>query len=1050
MKSKNLIAVFFLLPVILLIAQEMDYNFEHISLESGLSQGTINTICQDSKGFMWFGTEEGLNRYDGYEMKVFKNIPGDSTSLSSNYVWSICEDSVGYIWIGTYGGGLNRYDPQYDIFKNYINNENDSTSLSSNVIERVYFDSNNNLWVGTLGGGLNKYNYPSDNFTKYPLLIDESDNLAKDKIFSLCADIEGNIWVGTDGAGIIKLNKQGKVIKNYFNDPTNKFSLNNNIIPAIFCDDNGIIWVGTYGGGLNKFDPTTEKFYNSNNINSPFETMEDKIIISLLKDSQGKLWVATLANGVYLYDTISESLNHIVYDPTNAKSISANNIRSIYEDKSNNIWVGTLVEGINKTDIKPKMFFHIKNEPNNQNSLNNNFVFAITEDNFGNLWIGTYGSGLNRLNLKTGQYRFYQENSRVKSSISSNTIRSLLVDNDNDLWVGTYYGGLCKFNRKNDSFTVYNEGTGEFDLQLNNVRAVFEDSENKLWIGTNGGGLSYFNREENKFINYMFNSENPDGISHNSVISICEDNEGFIWVGTYGGGLNKFDKTTQKFIHFKNSAIDSNSISSDLVIELYLSKNGELWAGTWGGGLNKYIPESNSFVSFSEDEGFASGVICGILEDDNGILWISTLNSITKFDPVNYSIKNYNFNDGLQKGEFNPDAHFKSTDGTMYFGGTQGINYFHPDEIYESNFEPQVVLTSFKVYNSDAKLKKNITFTEQIDLSYKDNNFSFEFSSLDFTSPEKNKYLYMLTGLDNDWIESGSRRYANYTHLDPGEYSFKVKATNHSGIWSPNIAEVIIFISPPFWATWWFRTLFFIVVFAAGYSFYRKRISNLEKEKLAQEEFSERLINSQETERERIASELHDSFGQSLLIIKNRALLGLKSEEDKNSKKQFNEISTAASSAIEEVRQISYNLHPYQLKRLGLTKAIRSIITNVDEINKINFEIDDTNIDNLFSKDSEINVYRVVQECVNNIIKHSEASEAKISVQKELDSVLINIADNGKGFEKEKSLNKIKGGFGLQNIERRLQLLKGNIEINSVINKGTKINIILPVNENGK
>jgi signal transduction histidine kinase len=304
----------------------------------------------------------------------------------------------------------------------------------------------------------------------------------------------------------------------------------------------------------------------------------------------------------------------------------------------------------------------------------------------------------------------------------------------------------------------------------------------------------------------------------------------------------------------------------------------------------------------------------------------------------------------------------------------------------------------------------------------------------------------MLQGLDYEWIDAGERRYANYTHLDPGEYVFKVKATNHSGVWSSNIASIHIIISPPFWSTWLFRILFTLFLILFGVYFYRKRILNLESEKKAQEIFSERLLNSQEAERERIASELHDSFGQNLLIIKNRALLGLKSNDIKNTKQQFNEISSSASSALDEVRQISYNLHPYQLKRLGLTKAIKSIITNVDGIHNVRFEIEDVNIDSLFSKDNEINVYRVVQECINNIIKHSEASEASIHISRSNEIIAINISDNGKGFNTHETKNR--SGFGIQNIERRLQLLKGKVEIKSELAKGTKVKIIIPVNKN--
>ncbi len=990
------------------------------------------------------GTEEGLNRYDGYTFKTYRHENNDSGSLSNNYIWSICEDKAGFIWIGTDQGGLDKFNPKLETFVHYKVNDDDPASLSNNSVQCVYADRAGNIWAGTWGGGLNKYNRNKNNFTWYQHDSLDSGSLSNDEIFTIYEDSKGYLWIGTDGGGASVLETASGRFVSYRHDPDNPNSLCGNTVLSIFEDGNGKIWLGTYGQGLSVFDPGENKFstfkYSENG-----SSISQNIIWSIHQDRQGLIWLGTLSNGITIYDPVKDKFTRLHHDPLSPVSISSDYIKNMFEDRSGVLWFGTVAGGVNLIDRKPEKFHHFKYDPKKPDGISSSSIYSILEDSNGDIWFGGDKHILNRYNSKSHTFTKYYSNPDNPKSLNGEIIRCLSEDSHGDLWVGTYFGSLQKYDRRTDSFIRMDlSGLESENPNVVNIRSIFEDSKGILWFATNGGGLLEYDRDTKKFRRFSASSELK--LSNDNIISVCEDPDGYFWIGTYGGGLNKLDVKNEKITYYRNDPRNPHSLNDDIITDLYFSSDGILWAGTYLGGLNKYEKATDSFKHFTDQEGMASNIICDIIEDKQGMLWLSTYKGITKFNPLTNSIKNYDYNDGAP-GEYNPGAGFETKNGMIYFGGFNEVTYFDPQNMAENTKIPSVSLTSFKKFNKEFKLSRNPAYIDTIVLSYDDIFFSFEFSSLDFTFVPKNKYAYMLEGFDKSWVYPGNRNIAMYTNIDPGEYTFKVKGSNDDGIWNTKGASVAIIIQPPFWKTWWFRGLLLAGFLGAAGFVYKRRISKLEKEGEIQEEFSHRLIHSQEEERKRIASELHDSLGQNLLIIKNRAAMGLRSGADEIKSRQLEEISEGASAAIDEVRRISYNLHPYHLDRLGLTKAIRSIIDNLDAASSLNFNLKCDNVDGLLKKEDEIGLFRIVQECINNIIKHSDASEAEIEIIRTNGRIDISIGDNGRGFNSEEyqaSADPAKG-FGIRNLQKRVNILNGNIIIRSANQKGTNIIINIPL-----
>lgn len=826
-KKIEYLILFFLGFLVNIFPGTGDIRFERISIEEGLSQSIVYSIAQDNRGFMWFATEDGLNRYDGYKFITLKSDPNNTNSLSHSNIWVIYVDRLGIIWVGTFHGGLTRYDPETGKYHRFRKNPGDPDTISDDVIRSIYEDSSGVLWVGT-DNGLNKFNRETRTFTHYKNVPGNPNSLSNNEVYSICEEQPGLLWIGTRQGGLNKFDTEAETFTHYKSKPGDPNSLSSNEILYVFKDRSGVPWIGTNGGGLNRFDTRTECFISYQNQPGDPNSLSNNFVRSIYQDHSGTLWIGTDA-GLNKFNKETGIFTSYQNDPGNPFSLGYNEIRAIFEDRSGVMWIGTYGGGINKFNAKKKKFIHYKPDPKNPNSLSHEIVWSFYEDPSGVLWIGTHSGGLNKFDRKNNRFTIYRANPDDPKSLSNNTVRVVYGDKSGVLWIGTNGGGLNKFDRETETFTHYkNEAGNPYSLSHDEIRAILEDSSGKIWIGTHGGGLNQFDRETGKFIRHQADDNDPNSLANNVVRSICEDHSGVLWFGTYGGGLNKFNKETGTFTIYRANPEDPNSLSNDYIFFVYEDTSHLLWIGTWGGGLNRFNREDETFTVFGKGEGMPTDSIYGILEDNRGNFWISSGIGLIKFDPRTGKNKHYRESDGLQSNEFNGGSFYKSRSGEMFFGGIHGFNAFYPDTIKDNQYIPPIVITSFQKLNKAVKLDMPIPTIRELTLSYKDYFFSFEFAALDYTAPLENKYAYKMEELDDDWIYTDSdKRFATYTTLEPGEYIFKVKGSNNDGKWNEEGASITITITPPFWKTWWFQALLIIIFILIVWALYKKRMKNL-------------------------------------------------------------------------------------------------------------------------------------------------------------------------------------------------------------------------------
>ena len=788
--------------------------FDHLSIEQGLSQSSVWTIFQDSRGFLWFGTEDGLNRYDGYTFKTYKPDPDVPSSLSDRLITSIVEDKDGYLWVATRLGGINRYDPHSESFVHYLHDETDSSSLGDNHVNVLYLDKNDNLWVGTING-LDLFDRKTNSFRHYGYNPSQQEGISGKMITALYQDSRGRFWVGT-GNGLNLFDPSNNTSTPYQNDPNNTNTISDNYVTSIIEDDRSTLWVGT-GSGLNKFQPdagTFERFFHSD---IDHQTVGGNSISQLYVDSTGNLWIAT-STGLDRLSKIGNRFTHYKNDPTYSKSLSNNYVLSIYEDRGGVLWFGTWGGGVNKYDRQRDNFAYYRNDPANKNSLSENLIMSIYQDSEGYVWIGTAGGGLNRFTHSTNQVIRYQHDSSRTNSISAGAVLSVTEDQDGILWFGTE-DGLDRFNRQAFTFTHYkwNKDHPE-SLSSNRVYKVYVDLENNVWVGTTKG-LDLFDRNTETFMHYQPETGNPNSLSGTRVNSILEDDQGNIWAGTFENGLNKLDRKTGQFTRYRYDPKNKETISNNSILSIYQDRKGNIWVGTGGGGLNLYDQETDSFTYYMEKDGLPNGVVYGILEDSSGHLWMSTNFGISRFDPKTKTFRNFDAGDGLQSNEFNSGAYAKGSNGELYFGGIEGLTVFYPSSIEDSSYLPQITLTSLTQDDNPITTSTSVETTKNVVLQWPQNSLEFEFAALSYDQPGKNQYAYKLEGFDPSWHLIGTKRDGRYTNLPGGEYTLLLKGSNSDGVWNQAPVRINVTVIPPFWQTLWFRvmlSLFALVAVAGG------------------------------------------------------------------------------------------------------------------------------------------------------------------------------------------------------------------------------------------
>jgi ligand-binding sensor domain-containing protein/GAF domain-containing protein/two-component sensor histidine kinase len=775
---------------------------------------------------MWFGTQDGLNRYDGYIFIVYRHDPSNPASISSNSINALFQDSKGNLWIGT-GGGLELYDHIQNTFIHFKHSETDSSSLSNDNVTSICEDHNGNLWIATKDGGINRYDRARKTFIPFRHKTDNQNSISSDNVYMTFVDKNNNLWIGSwNGDVDIYRIEQNQFIR------YPKISNNKKIIRNIIEDSKRNIWICTHGDGLVQMNPDNKGNYQ---VTRRYKHDKDKInslsgndIFTILEDRQGKLWIGTENEGLNLFDSKMKSFIRYRSDIFDKSSLSHNSIWSICEDATGNLWVGTHMGGINLLYRYEAGFLHYYNNPGNPNSISNNSVTSFYEDRQGIFWVGTDGGGLNRFDRKSSKFTCFRMSN---SKLSSDAVLSIYEDSRGQFWVGTWGGGLNLFDR-NKGQTVYNYTKENNGLSSDYVFSIQEDLQGKLWIGTLWGGVSCLYPAENRFRNYILQNNN---LTDNDVRVVVRDIDGCIWIGG-GLGLYRMDPKKGSTEKFKYNEIDPNGISEGWVLSILVASDSTLWIGT-NGGLNRFNRETRQFTRYYVKDGLPNDVINGIEEDDNGCLWLSTNKGISKFNPKASDFKNYDVSDGLQGNEFYQCSHFKSRRGELFFGGANGFNVLRPKDFTYNSFVPPVYITDFRIFNkpvqisSDSPLKADILQTDSIPLSYTQSVITFEFAALNYISPEKNQYAYQMKNFDHDWNYVGTKRTATYTNLDPGEYIFMVKATNNDGVGNDNVKSIKIIIIQPFWRDSWFRTSIIIIIFLLYY-YFRVRIIQAQRKRL--------------------------------------------------------------------------------------------------------------------------------------------------------------------------------------------------------------------------
>ncbi|UCF65461.1 MAG: hypothetical protein JSW33_06420 [bacterium] len=797
-------------------------------MEDGLSQSTILAITQDKEGFLWLGTQEGLNRYDGYEFKIFKTDPYSESSISDNWITALEVDRNGNLWIGTSAGGLNFFDKNSNSFIKYRHNEKQSTSISDDRVLSIFEDRQGTIWVGTMGGGLNRFDKEKNIFEHFTFHPKENDITSRFDVTSIIEDSDGNLWWGTIGEGLYCYNWNSQKLRHFKNDIKLTHSLGSNQISCLYLGDDGKIWIGTNGAGLNIYDPRTNRFERFRHIpENPFSISNDFIYV-IFRDATGIYWIGT-DDGLNQFSSKSGRFLKIMSDPAEPTSLTNNMVRTIYQDAGGILWVGTYSGALNKFDQKKAVFKNYGQNPAKLHSLSDKNVWAIFEDDREYVWIGT-NHGLNRLNRNSAKYQHYFNDPTDPGSLSHNLIRTVFQDKSGELWIGTEGGGLNRYDWESEKFERFiHNPKNSMSISDNGLRHVFEDSEGNLWIATLNG-LNKFDKKRKSFKKYFNDPNESKSISGNHVRYIYQDKRGAIWVGTFSG-LSLYIKKDDNFISFYHNPSNLSSLSNDRVLCMHEDKKGRFWIGTYGGGLDKLEREEFIFKHYSREDGLPNNAVYGILEDEKGFLWLSTNQGLSRFDPETETFINYDSKDGIQGNEFNGNAFFRNKRGEMFFGGINGFTVFSPSLVRNNEHIPLIVLTSIKKYDKPIELGKSITKMRELELSYLDKFFSFEFAALDFTNPTKNQYSFMLEGFDKDWILSGNRRYANYTNIGGGNYTFRVRGSNNDGLWNEGGTSIRLIIHPPFWETWWFKFLLVIIVLGLFYVIVALRMKSINSQK---------------------------------------------------------------------------------------------------------------------------------------------------------------------------------------------------------------------------
>ncbi len=812
----------------LLFAQPGRLQFIHKTQEDGLSSSSVSAIIQDYKGFMWFGTPDGLNRYDGYNYVIYKNNPFDSSSLINNVVITIFEDHKNNFLLGT-ENGLSLYNRNQKSFLNYMFDKSSPLNGLRCSVLKITEDTIGNLWLAT-NVGLIYFDRTRNQMHIYNHDPANPESLSSDYVEGVMIDKNNNLWV-TTRKGLNRYISRTSEFEHITTSCTGE-DLTNTIFTDLIEDREGNLWFASEDGLFCM--KNNGKSFNNNCVHYKHDSKDDSSltidqVISLFVDNAGNLWVGTENGGINLFNKEKNSFSHYRRDDYDMHSLSTESIDDIYQDRTGNLWFGTYTGGLNIVVKNSNAINSFQNQPGASFSLSHNTVTCFLEGQKGSVWIGTDGGGLNLFDSQRNHFtRFNTRN----CNIGSNAILCLAETSGHQIWFGTWAGGLVRFDPETNAFRSFtNKNSGNTD---NNIFSVAEGDDNDLWLGSFEHGLLHYQIRENKFTEY---NQTNSGLGNEMVVKIVKLPGKRLLIGT-STGFQIYYISEDRFANFAIDPKKSDCLSYDRVTDILVENDTSIWIGT-PYGLNHFNPNTGLFKKFFKKDGLPDDFIRGLAIDKSSDLWVTTNKGVSRYHRATGQFKNFTKADGLQGNEFSERSILKLTDGSVLMGGTKGFNIIYPEKIVENTKVPDIVITDFKIFNKsvnpgdeNSPLKQNISETKFLSLTHENSVLSFSFAVMDFTAPEKNQFAYKMEGFDEDWFYSGNKSEAIYTNLSPGDYTFRVKGSNNDGVWNEEGTSIRILILPPWWSTVWFRLIIISVVILLFTAILFSRFRQLKNQKL--------------------------------------------------------------------------------------------------------------------------------------------------------------------------------------------------------------------------